>query len=112
MIGLGIFPTRRFDRGTALRRRVACRAALVRQRIRAKNEIHATLARCLLGRSPFTDLFGKEGRVWLGEQELGIEEQETVAGCLRQIDFLDGEVAAIAIKSSRSGPPVPRTSAG
>ncbi len=80
---------------SGLRRRVARRAALVRQRTRAKNEIHATLARCLLGRSPFTDLFGKEGRAWLGEQELGTEEQETVAGCLRQIDFLDGEVAAI-----------------
>jgi transposase len=71
------------------------RAALVRQRTRAKNEIHATLARCLLGRSPFSDLFGKEGRVWLGEQELGTEEAETVAGCLRQIDFLDGEVAMV-----------------
>jgi transposase len=80
---------------SGLRRRVARRAALVRQRTRAKNEIHATLARCLLGRSPFTDLFGKEGRVWLGEQELGTEEAETVAGCLRQIDFLDAEVAAI-----------------
>ena len=79
----------------ALRRRVARRAALVRQRTRAKNEIHATLARCLLGRSPVSDLFGKAGRVWLGEQELGTEEQETVAGCLRQIEFLDGEVAAI-----------------
>jgi transposase len=40
-------------------------------------------------------LFGKEGRVWLSEQQLGEEEAETVAGCLRQIDFLDGEVAAI-----------------
>lgn len=45
----------------ALRRRVARRAALVRQRTRAKNEIHATLARCLLGRAPVTDLFGKGG---------------------------------------------------
>jgi transposase len=80
---------------SALRRRVARRAALVRQRTRAKNEIHATLARCLLGRSPVSDLFGKEGRAWLGEQELGAEEQETVAGCLRQIDFLDSEVSAI-----------------
>jgi transposase len=79
----------------ALRRRVARRAALVRQRTRAKNEIHATLSRCLLGRSPVSDLFGKEGRVWLGEQELGTEEEETVAGCLRQIEFLDGEVAQI-----------------
>jgi len=80
---------------SGLRRRVARRAALVRQRTRAKNEVHATLARCLLGRSPFTDLFGKQGRAWLDEQELGEEESETVAGCLRQIDFLDGEVAQI-----------------
>jgi len=85
---------------SGLRRRVARRAALVRQRTRAKNEIHATLSRCLLGRSPFSDLFGKEGRVWLGEQELGTEEQETVAGCLRQIDFLDAEVAQIDQKLS------------
>jgi transposase len=80
---------------SALRRRVARRAALVRQRTRAKNEIHATLSRCLLGRSPVSDLFGKAGRAWLSEQELGTEESETVAGCLRQIDFLDGEVAQI-----------------
>jgi transposase len=80
---------------SGLRRRVERRAALVRQRTRAKNEIHATLARCLLGRSPVSDLFGKQGRAWLSEQELGEEEAETVAGCLRQIDFLDGEVAMI-----------------
>lgn len=80
---------------SGLRRRVARRAALVRQRTRAKNEIHATLSRCLLGRAPVSDLFGKDGRVWLTEQELGTEEAETVAGCLRQIDFLDDEVAMI-----------------
>lgn len=79
----------------ALRRRVARRAALVRQRTRAKNEVHATLARCLLGRAPVTDLFGVDGREWLQAQQLGVEEEETIAGCLRQIDFLDGEVAAI-----------------
>lgn len=71
------------------------RAALVRQRTRAKNEIHATLARCLLGRSPISDLFGKEGRASLSEQQLGEEEAETVAGALRQTDFLDAEVATI-----------------
>jgi transposase len=85
---------------SALRRRVARRAALVRQRTRAKNEIHATLARCLLGRSPVSDLFGKKGRAWLDEQQLNSEEAETVSGCLRQIDFLDGEVAAIDKKLS------------
>lgn len=73
---------------SALRRRVARRTAPVRQRTRAKNEIHARLSRCLLGRSPFSDLFGKQGPAWLCEQELGTEEQETVAECLRQIDLL------------------------
>ena len=78
-----------------LRRRVARRASLVRQRTRAKNEIHAALSRSLLGRSPVGDLFTSEGCAWLEAQELGAEEDETVAGCLRQIDFLDGEVAEI-----------------
>ena len=79
----------------ALRRRVARRASLVRQRTRAKNEVHATLARCLLGRAPVSDLFGAEGRAWLETHQLGVEENETIAGCLRQIDFLDGEITAI-----------------
>lgn len=84
----------------ALRRRVARRAALVRQRTRAKNEIHATLARCLLGRSPFTDLFSAEGRMWLEQQQLTDDEQETITGCLRQIDFLDEEIAQVDRKLS------------
>ena len=79
----------------ALRRRVARRAALVRQRTRAKNEVHATLARCLLGRPPASDLFGVAGRSWLAERQLPAEEAETVSGCLRQIDFCDAEVEAI-----------------
>jgi transposase len=81
-----------------LRRRVARRAALVRQRTRAKNEVHATLARCLLGRSPVSDLFGKAGRAWLARQDLPAAEVETVMGCLRQIDFLDEEIKAIDAK--------------
>jgi transposase len=67
----------------ALRRRVARRAGLVRARTRVKNEVHAVLARCLLGRPPVSDLFGKKGRVWLTEQQLPGEEAETVASCLR-----------------------------
>jgi transposase len=79
----------------ALRRRVARRSALVRQRTRAKNEVHAVLARCLLGKAPVSDLFGKQGRLWLAEQQLGEDEAETVCGCLRQIEFLNGEIAVI-----------------
>jgi transposase len=84
-----------------LRRRVARRASLVRQRTRAKNEVHATLARSLLGRSPLSDLFGAKGRAWLEAQELGSEEAETVAGCLRQVDFLDGEIGEIDTKLAK-----------
>ena len=79
----------------ALRRRVARRSALVRARTRIKNEVHAVVMRCLLGRPPVSDLFGRKGRVWLAEQQLPEEEAETVAGCLRQIDFLDGEIALL-----------------
>jgi hypothetical protein len=79
----------------ALRRRLARRAALVRQRTRSKNEVHAVLSRCLLGRPPASDLFGKAGRVWLGAQDLVKEERETVDGCLRQIDFLAAEIALV-----------------
>ena len=35
-----------------------------------------------------SDVFGRKGRVWLAEQQLPEEEAETIAGCLRQIDFL------------------------
>jgi transposase len=83
------------ERIGALRRRLARRGALVRQRTRAKNEVHAVIARCLLGRPPVSDLFGKAGRVWLAGHDLPEEEQETVEGCLRQVDFLDSEIASI-----------------
>jgi transposase len=79
----------------ALRRRLQRRGALVRQRTRAKNELHAVLARNLKGRPPMTDVFGKRGRAWLGALVLPADERETVAGCLRQVDFLDQEVGLI-----------------
>ncbi len=79
----------------ALRRRIARRAALVRQLVRAKNEVHAVVMRCLLGRPPASDLFGRKGRAWLAEQQLPVAEAETVSSALRQIDFLAGEVAAL-----------------
>ena len=79
----------------ALRRRLARRAALVRQRTRAKNELHAVLARNLKGRPPMSDVFGMRGREWLSALELPADERETVDGCLRQVDFLDREVDAL-----------------
>ena len=60
----------------ALRRRLARRAALVRQRTRAKNELHAVLARNLKGRPPISDVFGVGGRQWLEGLALPADERE------------------------------------
>ncbi len=79
----------------ALRRLVARRERLLRARTRAKNEVHAALARNLCPRPPAEDLFGRRGRSWLDEAELPEDERLSVSGCLRQIDFLDGEVTAL-----------------
>ena len=57
--------------------------------------MHAILIRNLKQRSPAADLFGVAGRRWLATQELPADEREMVEACLRGIDFLDREVAAI-----------------
>jgi transposase len=84
-----------------LRRRVSHRAQLVRQHTRAKNQVHATLIRNLKGKPPVSDLFGVRGRRWLAEQVLPADEQETVAACLRQIAFLDAEIALVECALAR-----------
>jgi len=78
-----------------MRRRLQRRSQLVWTRSRAKNQIHAALMRCLVGRSPFSDLFGKKGRAWLAALPLPEEEREAVDSALRQIEFLDSEIAAV-----------------
>ena len=78
-----------------LRRRISARAQLVRQRTRAKNQVHATLIRNLKGKPPVSDLFGVRGRRWLAAQDFPVDEQETIAACLRQIEFLDRELALV-----------------
>ena len=83
------------ERTRVLRRRISRRAQLVRQRTREKNQVHAILIRNLKGRSPAADLFGVAGRCWLAAQQLPVDEREMVEACLRGIDFLDAEVAAI-----------------
>jgi transposase len=89
------------ERTRAMRRRLSRRAQLVRARTRAKNEIHAVLVRRLMGRPPVSDLFGAKGRQWLAKLELPDEEAETVDGCLRHVDFLDAEVAALERQIAR-----------
>jgi transposase len=52
----------------ALRRLVARRSGIVRERTRLKNQVQAILHRNLLLRCPAADLFGKKGRGWLAER--------------------------------------------
>jgi transposase len=85
----------------ALRRRLARRSQLVRARTRAKNECHAVLVRRLIKKPAVSDLFGLGGREWLREVELALEERETVDGCLRQIEFLDQEIAEVEKQVAR-----------
>ena len=83
------------ERVRVMRRRLARRAQLVRARSRVKNEIHAVLMRCLKDRPPAADLFGIKGRRWLADQQLALCERETVDAGLRQVDFLDSEIAQV-----------------
>ena len=85
----------------ALRRRLARRSQLVRARTRAKNECHAVLVRRLITKPAVSDLFGLAGHKWLSEVELPVEERETVDGCLRQIEFLDQEIAEVEQQVAR-----------
>jgi transposase len=83
------------ERTRALRRLTNRRERLVRARTRAKNEAHGVLARSLCERPPVTDAFGKAGRRWLAQLELASDERLTLDGCLRQVDFLETEIAAL-----------------
>src|SRR5581483_3714503 len=83
------------ERCRILRRRLARREQLVRSRTRAKNEIHASLQRRLQPKPPCSDLFGVKGRAWLASLELPPEERESVDAGMRQVEFLDAEIAAV-----------------
>src|SRR5215217_2732560 len=89
----------------ALRRQVARRAHIVRQRTRLKNRVQAILHRNLVPRCPATDLFGHKGRRWLAEQELPADERQAAEALLRQLDFhgeelklIEAELARVALR--------------
>lgn len=74
-----------------LRRRIAHRASLVKQRTRLRNQIHAVLARNLVELDA-TDLFGKKGRRLLAAVQLPEHERDQVDSALRLHDALDAEI--------------------
>jgi transposase len=83
------------EKTRALRRYVARRAQLVRQRSRAKNEIAAALGRNLLDRPAVDDITGRGGRRFLERLELPADEGNTVESCLRRVGFRDAELAEV-----------------
>jgi transposase len=90
------------ERTRSLRRLTNRRERLVRARTRAKNEAHGVLARNLCDRPPVTDAFGKAGRRWLARLDVPVDERLTLTGCLRQVDFLDAEIAALDSEIARA----------
>lgn len=93
------------DATFALRRQVARRAHIVRQRTRLKNQVQSILHRNLVPRCPAADLFGRKGRTWLATQDLPQDEQQAVQALLRQLDFhaaelriVDAELGRVALE--------------
>jgi len=92
------------DETQSLRRQVARRAHIVRQRTRLKNRVQSILHRNLIPRCPAADLFGRKGRIWLAEQELPVDERQALEALLRQLDFhgeelglIDADLAKVAL---------------
>jgi transposase len=83
------------ERTRALRRLIARRRGLVKRRTQVKNEAQAVLHRNLVERPKIADLFGTKGRSWLATVRVADDEQLTLDGALRQLDFLDGELARL-----------------
>jgi transposase len=89
------------ERSRTLRRLTSRRERVVRARTRAKNEVHGVLGRNLCDRPPVVHLFSKAGRRWLATLALPVDERLTLDGCLRQIDFLDAEIAQLDAEIAR-----------
>lgn len=77
--------------------------------LRIKNQIQAILHRNLVARCPFSDLFGVNGRCWLGDQHQLPDEHHAVEALLRQLDFhhqelriIDSVLARAALERPRS----------
>jgi transposase len=75
-----------------LRRRIAHRQALVRQRTGLRNQVHAILDRNLIHADWATDLFGRKGRRGLAEVELADHERAALDCALRLHDVLAEEI--------------------
>ena len=70
------------------------RIRLAKIRTMLKNKVHAALIRNGI-QSPWSDLFGKHGRKYLESISLPAMEQIVVSSCLKLLDFVQQEIAAL-----------------
>jgi transposase len=94
------------DRTAALRRQVARRSQIVRQRTRLKNRIQAILHAHLVPSCPHADILGQKGRTWMAQQPLPADERAALERHVRECDRLaedlkeiDRELAGEALAS-------------
>jgi transposase len=78
-----------------MRRLVARRYQVVRDRTRIKNEVHAILNAHLIPKCPHADLFNKRGRDWLTRQPVPEDERAAIARHVRELDRLGEDLAVI-----------------
>jgi transposase len=79
----------------SLRRQVARRNQIVRQRVRLKTIAQSILHTHLLPQCPHADLFGNRGRIWLTTQRLPLDERDAVERHLREYDRLGEDLRVV-----------------
>jgi transposase len=85
----------------ALRRLVARRNQIVRQRVRLKTMTQSILQTHLLPQCPVHDLFGPTGRAWLLTQELPNDERDAIARHLREYDRISEDLRCVERELAR-----------
>lgn len=85
-----------------LRRQVARRTQLVRQRVRLKNMIQSILHAHLIPPCPHGNLVGISGRNWIAKQLVPEEERLTIERHLGQIDLIEGSLGVIENETTKA----------
>ena len=89
------------QRTLALRRQVARRTQLVRQRVRLKNLIQSILHTHLVPPCPHGNLVGISGRKWMAKQVLPDDERAAMERHLAQIDLIEGSLKEVEADIAR-----------
>ena len=89
------------QRTLPLRRQVARRTQLVRQRVRLKNLIQSILHTHLVPPCPHGNLVGLSGRKWLAKQAVPEDERIAINRHLGQIDLIEGALKTVEADIAR-----------